>query len=240
MTPPDSSSACAGSTLSVRAALTLGASILVLLAGCGGNGDGNGDADDAPAPAATTTAESGDLEVYEVESAGFALGVPSSWDAASVDDFRESGALDEAASENPALAPYLEALQQPNSPMKFLAGDPEIREDFATNVNVIVEEIPATISAEDYQSANVSHIRRALQVEGELAEEQVELEAGPALRLEYRHEVTQGGQGRELTVVQYILAGEGRGYVITYTTVPEALAEYEAQFASSAATFRLL
>lgn len=223
----------------MRRPLVIGLSTLVLLAGCGGDGDESAN-EPAPTPATTTAAGSGDLEVYEVESAGFSLAVPASWNATSVDDFRESGALEDAAEENPNLAPFLEALSQPNSIMKFIAGDPELRQDFATNVNVIVEELPAGIGAEDYEAANLANIRQGLRVEGEIAEERVDLAAGPALRLEYDHGVAQAGEQLTLSVVQFIVTGEGEGYVVTYTTVPEALADYEPQFDESARSFRLL
>jgi hypothetical protein len=223
----------------VRAALVLVLSIL-LLGSCGGDGDEESGDAPAPAPSATTTTASGNLELYEIESAGFALGVPESWNAASVDDFRESGAIEEATRENPNLAPFLEQLRQPNSLIKFVAGDPESREGFATNVNVIVEELPPGVEAEEYEQANLANIRKGLALEGEIDEERVGLPAGEALRLEYQHGVGPGGERLTLAVVQYIVTGEGEGYVVTYSTVPEALADYEPQFDESAASFSLL
>ena len=228
-----------GQLPAVRAAFVLGLSVL-LLAGCGGDGGEESEDAPAPAPSATTTGASGDLELYEIESAGFALGIPESWNAASVDDLRESGALDEAAKENPNLAPFFEALRQPNSVMKFIAGDPKPREGFATNVNVIVEKLPSGVGAEEYEQANLANIRQGLALEGEIAEERVGLPAGDALRLEYQHGVGPTDEQVTLAVVQYIVTGEDQGYVLTYTTVPGALADYEARFDESAASFSLL
>ena len=220
--------------------VVLAAAVLLLLPACGGDGDEGGEPEPSPAPATTTAAESGDQEVYEVESAGFAIAVPESWNAASVDDFRESGALEQAAEENPDLAPMLEALARPDSIMKFIAGDPELRKDFATNVNVIREELPAGMDQEGDEAANLANIGQALRVEGDIEEERVDVEAGEALRIAYEHGITQGGEERRFAVVQYIVAREGEGYVITYTTVPDALAGYEPQFDESARSFRFL
>jgi hypothetical protein len=230
-----------GRTPVVRTFLVLGGLVVVLAApGCGGGDGGDETNESAPAPATTTTAASGDLEVYEVESAGFALGVPQSWNATSVDDFRESGALEEVAEENPNLAPFLEALQQPDSVMKFIAGDPELREKFSTNVNVIVEDLPDGVDAEAYEQANLTNIRQGLRLEGDIAESRIDTEAGEALRIAYEHRVAQGGQELALSVVQVILSADNRGYVVTYSTVPSALADYEPTFDESARSFRLL
>ena len=210
---------------------------VVVLAGCGGGDD---ESEPAPAPTGTTTAEAGDLELYELSSEGFAIGVPASWTATSVEEIRDSGTLEEIQEENPNLAPYLEELRQPSSPMKLVALDPEVREEFATNVNVIVEDLPEGTTAEQYEQANIANVEEGIEVEGDIAEERVTLDSGEALRVEYTHSASLGGERRSFATVQFFVTGDERGYVITYTTVPSALADYEPEFDASARSFRLL
>lgn len=210
---------------------------VVLLAGCGGADD---ESEPTPTPTGTTTAEAGDLELYELSSEGFAIGLPASWTATSVEKIRDSGTLEEIQEENPNLAPYLDELRQPGSPMKLVALDPELREEFATNVNVIVEDLPEGTTAEQYEQANLANIEEGIEIEGEIAEERVALDSGEALRAEYTHSASLGGERRSFATVQFFVTGDERGYVITYTTVPSALADYEPEFDASARSFRLL
>ena len=54
--------------------------------------------------------------------------------------------------ETPALAPYAQAFQGSDSVLKFVAVDPKVQDDFATNLNVIVEELSADATLDDYEA----------------------------------------------------------------------------------------
>ena len=68
-------------------------------------------------------------------------------------------------------------------------------------------------------------------------QEPVTLPAGQALRLTYEQEI---GSGPQLAILQYLLFENETGYVISYTTLPDRLAEYAETFEASAQSFGFL
>ena len=202
--------------------------VLVALAACGG-GD---DEPDAGEPQQTGKAEG--FAAYEVPSSGFMISVPEEWKATSIDEVIDEGALEELRAEDSALADQVERFAQPGSPVKFVGLDPDVQDDFATNVNVYVEETPAGVTRDQYFDASVGQITEAL---GAPEQEPVTLPAGQALRLTYEQEI---GSGPQLALLQYLLFENETGYVITYTTLPDRSAEYAETFEASAQSFGFL
>ena len=202
--------------------------MLVTLVACGG-GD-----DEPEAAQPQQTGEENGLAAYEVESGGFTISVPQQWKTANIDEVIDEGTLDEIRKEDPELADQIEPIAQPGSPVKFVAIDPDVKDDFATNANVYVEEVPAGVTREQYFDATLQQVTDAL---GAPEQEQVTLPAGEALRLSYEQEIASG---RKIAILQYILFENGTGYVITYTTLPDRSSEYAETFESSARTFALL
>lgn len=196
--------------------------IALVVSSCGGGND-----------EPRKTAESGGFATYEVKSAAFSVSVPADWTTATPDDLDEE-VLDAYAKENPEIAQFVEVISQPNSPIKLFAFDPEVSAGFATNLNVIVETVPDGISAEEYFEANVAQIEQLVEPDG-IRKERVRLSAREALHLTYEHRLT----GRALAADQYVLFGDGRGYVLTYTTVAARAERYAAEFARSARSFRI-
>ena len=202
--------------------------VLLTLVACGG-GD-----DEPEAAQPQKTGEENGLAAYEVESGGFTISVPQEWKAANIDEVIDEGTLDEIRQKDPELADQIEPIAQPGSPVKFVAIDPDIQDDFATNANVYVEEVPEGVTREQYFDATIEQITAAL---GAPEQEQVTLPAGEALRLSYEQEIASG---QKIAILQYILFENGTGYVITYTTLPDRSSEYAETFESSAQTFALL
>jgi hypothetical protein len=202
--------------------------VLVALVACGGD-------DDEPESAAPQkTSEEDGLAAYEVASGGFTISVPQEWKAANIDEVIDEGALDEIRKEDPALADQIEPIAQPGSPVKFVAIDPDIQDDFATNANVYVEEVPEGVTREQYFDATLDQITQAL---GAPDQDEVTLPAGPALTLAYEQEIASG---RQIAILQYVLFENGTGYVLTYTTLPDRSSEYADTFDASARSFAFL
>jgi hypothetical protein len=203
--------------------------VLLALAACGG-GD-----DEPAAEQPVKTGESGGLDAYDVPAGGFSLSVPTSWKAATIDEVLDEEGLERVRQEDPELARLIEPLAQPGSPVKFVALDPNVREEFATNVNVYVEDVPEGVTRQEYFGASVDNLSEALGAES-IEPETVQLPAGEARRVAYQQEAA----GRQIAQVSYIVFEEGTGYVITYSTLPQFAEEYADTFESSAQTFRLL
>ena len=198
-------------------ALTLAA----LAAGCGGS-------DDPEQP--RQVGEAGGLEVYEVSSQGFSIGVPPDWRVVSVDEALPEEDRQELARENPDFAPMLEALADESQPIKLFAFDPDVRDGFATNVNVIAVELPGGVGLEEFVSANKGDIERFSGLSGEVDSASVELPSGAAERLDYRLRVTSGEAEQEVATRQYLLVADEKGYVVTFSTLPQHSTRYEPEF----------
>jgi hypothetical protein len=209
-------------------------SLVAVITGCGSGGD-----DPAPTPVGTTSSSVGDLAVYEVEDAGFALGVPRDWRAVSVTDFQKSENMDAFAEENPAVKPALDAIRQPDSPIKLVAFAPP-EKGFSTNVNVTIEILPEGVSLTTYADAGVAQVERMLP-DVNVSRGSVDLRAGTATRLEYDAEFAASGRRLEVTYVQYVFVQDRKAYVITYASPDADSAErYRDDIESSIRSFRFL
>ena len=122
--------------------------------------------------------------------------------------------------------------------LKFAAVDPNVQDDFATNLNVIVEELPAGTTLDDYEEAFVSQLQSLPNVVGAIDRQRVELPAGPALRASYKLTLTTSGKTWTVSTRQYALVEEGRAFILTYTTLP-AQALLRRPFTRSAQSLRL-
>jgi hypothetical protein len=176
---------------------------------------------------------------YAVPTAGFSIAVPKSWESFTADEvFGDGEGLDQMARENPEYAPYLEGLADPRSPMKLIAVDPDVRGAFATNVNVIAQDVADDYSFEDFVRESEAEIQSLTRGTRDFKRDVVQLPAGPAQRLRFEGQFTQNGEARSITTLQYGIVANGWAYVLTYTTLPEFAAEYEADFVRSAMSFR--
>jgi hypothetical protein len=178
--------------------------------------------------------EADGFTTYAVESSGFSVGVPADWETVSVDDVLTEETLDSMRKADPGLAPVLDVIAAPDSPIKLMAADLDTDAGFATNLNVYVEKAPGFTRGQYFDTA-------PMQLESlgitEFDEERVGLPAGEALRLAYEH--TRFGVDQPLAVVQYAFFENGTGYTLTYTTLPSAVDSRVAEFEQSARSFRI-
>lgn len=198
-------------------------------AACGGS-------EDEPRQVATTPAG---LTEYEVASQGFSIGVPPQWRVVSVDEALPEGERRQLARDNPEFAPLLEAIGSEAQPIKLIAFDPEVHEAFATNVNVVVVPLPSGTSLQDFVAANQADIRHFSGRVGPLRSKPARLPIGAAHRLEYRLRLTAGGRRFTAATLQYLVVGPDRGYVVTFTTLPELSDRYSPTFDRTIRALRL-
>jgi hypothetical protein len=212
-----------------RVLLLIALPAALALAGCGGGEDS---ADDA-----YSRRDDGTQTVYELDEPRFSLGVPKSWTAITRSELQELGALERFAEENPGIAPLLEGVLQPGSPMKFVALDPVVRQGFATNVNVVVQDVPDDLELQELARSSAADLRRLGVTNLETAD--VSLPAGAAVKLSFRLQAHYGSTTRSIATLQYALLDEGTSYVVTYSTLPDLASRYAAAFDESARSFRV-
>jgi hypothetical protein len=192
---------------------------LAALAGCGGSGDG-GDASS--------------FEQHVVDPAGFAVSVPGDWRTL---DSLEDEDIDEFAEENPDFEPFLRFIKETDA-LQFIALDPDIKDEFATNLNVLVTELPSSVDFDRWIDQNVQTIRGIPSATVGRATRE-ELPAGRAVHLEWSYEQRQEGAERRVNADQYYLRNGNRVFVLTYTTLPDQAASYRETFARSARSFEV-
>jgi len=171
---------------------------------------------------------------YAVRGEGISVAVPAAW-AATAGGVSQA-VLERLARENPKLAPFVRGLGGPNSPMKFIALDPKVRDGFATNVNVVVVPARPGITFAQYRQALLAELRSV--VGSEPIEQSVARIGGVrAVRFRYRLRLTFG---RTITAqtLQYAFLRPGRSVIVTYTTLPRFASTYMETFARSAASIR--
>jgi hypothetical protein len=199
--------------------------VAFLLAGCAFGGES------APEP----TGDNG-LTRYEISAGPFAIGVPQTWHATSASQLKKA-AIRRFAQQNPAFAPYVNAVGKKNSPFKFFAFDPVVHNRFSTNVNVFVRAVPTGTTWDAYKR---SAIREAKSVaDSRVSTEEVQLPAGKALRADYRIRFVLNGRKRTVSTTQYGLLLQDKSYVLTYTTLPSQRTQYLDWFKLSAESFEL-
>jgi hypothetical protein len=149
-----------------------------------------------------------------------------------------SGGLKQFRKANPQLGSELEALARPNSPIKLVAVDPKLERGFATNLNLLVTEIPSGIEFDQWTSVQVAEIEKVQTVKG-LKREETQLRPGRALHLSYRVSFKRPSGSFVAFVHQYMVKNDGFLYVLTYSTLPSTEPKYKKTFADSARSFRL-
>ncbi len=198
--------------------------LLAGLAACGGGSGGeNGES------------SSNGLKRYEVAKAGFAVSAPSDWKT--IDDL-EGPAVEEFKQENPDFAQFLDMATQTDA-LQFISFDPEIKDEFATNLNVIVAPIPPSMQLEQWVQQNLEPLRGIPSAQvGEPTK--ADLPAGPAMRLTWSYEIQNQGAKRRVSADQYFVRKGAKAYVITFTTLPDQADTYKQTFAESARSFELI
>jgi hypothetical protein len=179
-----------------------------------GEGAPGSRAEATPAPLATITSAGVELPALSErrvdERFGFELAFPSGW----------------TAKEGPGM------------PALFVTSARESSSDaFVENVNVVVEPLPITMSAEAYADQSAPLMQTDLSEYQELSRRSVELAGQPAVRREYQHTFA----GRPLWAVSYMLVVEQQAFVITATAERSTgLAGWQPVLDSVAASFRIV
>jgi hypothetical protein len=173
------------------------------------------------------------FERHAVPGQGMSFTVPAAWVV--VDSRLPKSVVNRLARENPRLAPFVNGLSQPGSPIRFIALDPAARGGFATNVNVVVVPLSGKLTLRQYQNALAGELSSvgAQNVQTSL----VKVGGARAVQLRYRFQL-QLGRTYTVQTLQYAFLRPGRSLVVTYTTLPSQTARYAATFKRSAESIR--
>jgi hypothetical protein len=192
----------------------------------------------AAALAASPAHASALTRVYTIPGYGIRVALPSPWKAIDANHLLSGVQLQELERDNPELAGALSLMAKPGSPIKLFAYDPNRRKLFATNLNVVVTSVPASIGFAAYASALEQQIRMLSSV-SRVNVSQVALPGGRAVRLSYRLRFVVAGKPLLIATLQYAFLHAGQSVVFTYTTLPQLQPTYASTFTASARSIRL-
>jgi len=216
----------------MRRAAILAMGLVLVVSGCGGK-----DAQRSATQAAAPSMPAG-FAVRHVPDHGFSIALPKQWESLDAREALNSDAMKRFRKVNPALGSQVEALTLPDSPIKLIALAPNKQGGFLTNLNVLVTELPADVSYDEWSSSEVAEIEKVPTVTG-LRKEETQLSTGRALHVTYRAAFNRPN-GRFVALVhQYLVKDDGSLYVLTYTTTPRLEPRLGKVFEQSARTFRL-
>ena len=228
------------------AALPLLLALVLGLAACGGDGDdeaapttGTDTTDTTPAfvepdPLPRTEYEGGYL--YEVADEGFEVAVPKPWVARSASQVPDPQHLRRLSVEYTQIIGYFEALVG-DTPARFVAVSPELRENFAPNLTITVEEVEPETTLDAYAERTLGQIQStAANVRGEIRMANVRMPAGQARLIRYSRSLS------ETIVVRtrhYLLVRDGPGYALTFLTATPS-ADFDAAVERAVESFAFL
>ena len=174
---------------------------------------------------------SGKWARHDVRDSNASIALPEEWkvienfDTASIEDFTK---------ENERFAPYVEPLLK-NDVFKLWAADPNIQDEFATNLNVVVT--PVSQPLRQWVEGEAVTAQR-IAVPGSLKSGYVKTPAGEAAKFEFLVELRTGGEKKQMRATQYLFQKDGAGYVLSFSTLPSLATKYDPTFTKSAKSFR--
>jgi hypothetical protein len=201
----------------VRRAILIAFLLFAVVSACGGESQ----------PSA-----SGNWARHDVRDSSASIAVPEEWKV--IKDF-DPAAISDFTKENEKFAPYVEPLVR-NDVFKLFAIDPNIQEQFATNLNVIVS--PVNLPLHQWVEGE-SQTARRIAVPGSLKKSYVQTPEGEAGKLEWLVDLKSGGETRQMRSLQYLFQKDDAGYVLTYSTLPSLATRYEPTFTKSARSFEI-
>ena len=194
-----------------------------------------GPVNERPKPLATIAG----FTTYSVPSAKFTIALPAAWQVFTAGEaLRGAYGIDEVKREQPELASYLDALDDPRSPVKLVAGDATPSEGFTVTANVLAQTVSPGYSLADLTRETENEIRNMPADVSDLRRDFVNLPAGHAQRIRYRVRLNLNG-ALPGAVTQYGLVANGRVYLITYATLPELEGDHRDDFERSASSLSL-
>lgn len=213
--------------------LPLALLLALVLSACGGDGDGGGDAssdatgttatDTTPAfvepePLPRTEVEGGYL--YEVADEGFEVAVPRPWIARSASQVPDARHLRRLSVQYAEVIGYFESLVG-DTPARFVAVSPRLRQSFAPNLTITVEDVEPGTTLRAYAERVRGQIEStAVNVQGDVRMENVRVPAGPARHIRYRRAFSDTVT---VTSQHYLLVRDDKGYALTFSTAtPDA------------------
>jgi hypothetical protein len=167
------------------------------------------------------------MRTFPVPTAGFAIGLPSSW----IDISKAAPSVLQQLEKVPSFRAFAQAASQ-NGSLKLIAADPAGKGTVYMNVGAA--RLPGAYSVKQVATATAAQLKKTLGQNGAVSASPVKLAAGPA----YRIHLSKKGTPNETD--EYVLVKDQVEYVIVYVAPHTTWKTHEPLFSSSARSFRFL
>ncbi len=167
------------------------------------------------------------FRTFPVPTAGFAIGLPSSW----IDIAKAAPAVLGQLEKVPSFRAFAQAASQ-NGSLKLIAADPAGKGTVYMNVGAA--RLPGPYSVKQVANATAAQLKKTLGPKSSVSATPVKLSAGPA----YRIHLSKKGSPNETD--EYVLVKDQVEYVIVFVAPHTTWKKHEALFTSSARSFRFL
>jgi len=176
-----------------------------------------------------------------VGAEGFSVGIPPGWKSVSTTSADQAFEALKAA--NPQLANLVKDQlgESLSSLIKLLAFDtnsPTLEEKFATNMNVVVAPAPG-VDINTFLEQNLAALRKTPGL-ANVEYKNLRLPAGPGALVTSQLTLNAPGGAQQVAITQYLLVNGAKGYIMSFSTLPSFVHNYEADFRKIAETFRLV
>ena len=176
------------------------------------------------------------VHTYRVPAAALRFGLPGTWRQIDSRTLLSDVRLAELIRSNPSLSGVFAQLTQPNSPLKFFAFDPNIRNGFASNANVTFTRLPFAMSQTEFLRQSVAAFAGY-----DIRHESfgtVKLPGGTAVQATYQFHLGTPSGKIWVSIRQYSFKRGLLNTVVTYTTLPAYEKSYRPTFLASAKSIR--
>lgn len=176
--------------------------------------------------------------VHRDAEAEFSIVVPKGWRV--IDRLHPAGTelLEAYRDQDPLFAVALERMNAPDSPFYLFAYDHRPRSDFGATMNVLSVRIPDRSAYEEFERGALDTVA-TLSTRGKPEITREAFATGDVLKVSYFHDPPVGSSCTCLAVTQYVLHGNGRAYILTFSTAADRGARYAPVFERTARSFRL-
>ncbi len=187
-----------------------------------------------------------DWKYYENARYGFGIGLPAAWRQLDVDPATFSSTLETLKQKNPDAAKILGAQSGPllTAGFKFWGFDLKAvtpQRSFATNVNLLTEELSSFTSLDTYVIVSLAQLDRMSSIQKPITHRRLKLGGGEAEEIRYHIQLNGVQEGKITTATtQYIFLRDRNSYILTLTTTADQETNYASTFEKIGQSFRCL
>lgn len=183
-----------------------------------------------------------DWMAYTVTGTGLRLALPPSWQQLDMDEAQLDKTIATMKEKNPQLADIMgdqarTLMQQGIKFFGFDNNDEAAKRGFATNINVISQDLPMEVNVDQVADASLGQLEQLPNATKPETQKLTLSDGTEAMQVKYGFNINnEAGQTLKTATTQYFTVKDKTLYVVTLTTTDDQAATYEPIFSQVAQT----